>query len=77
MRYVDGQLARVGDLIQIDEQYRGRVIACIDTGEYMPGEESWEYLKVGMMVDTDFGGLVHYTPEFAEGLVLLERNPAS
>ncbi|KAB7771349.1 hypothetical protein [Xanthomonas maliensis] len=75
MRYADGQEARAGDLIQIDSRYRGTVIACMDSADYLPGQESWAYLGSGIMVDTDFAGLVHYDQETAatEELVLLQR----
>lgn len=41
-------------------QYRGIVIAAIDDRSYLPGGEDREYLGCGAMIDTDFGGLVHY-----------------
>jgi len=45
----------------------------MDTGKYLPGEEGWAYLGEGIMVNTDFAGLMHYTPETAEDFALLER----
>nr|AVN57660.1 hypothetical protein [uncultured bacterium] len=73
MRYSDGNESHAGDVVQIDVKYRGTVVACIDSGEYLPGQESWVYLKQGIMVNTDFGGLVHYTSEAKDELVLLHR----
>ncbi|MBN6102099.1 hypothetical protein JR064_07970 [Xanthomonas sp. CFBP 8703] len=73
MKYADGTDIEVGDTIRIDGAYRGRVIASMDTNEYLPGEDSWAYLGAGIMVDTDFAGLVHYTTETAEDFVLIER----
>ncbi len=73
MRYTDGQLIAPGDTVQIDGQYRGRVIACMDTNSYLPGAEDWAYLATGIMVDTDFGGLVHYTDAHSDELVLIAR----
>jgi hypothetical protein len=73
MKYADGSAIRPGDLVRIDGQYQGRVIASMDTGEYLPGEEEWAYLAVGIMVDTDFGGLVHHTDETADTFELLAR----
>jgi hypothetical protein len=73
MKYEDGTDIEPGDVVQIDTQYRGRVIASMDTNEYLPGEEGWAYLGAGIMVDTDFGGLVHYTAETADYLVLIQR----
>jgi len=65
--YADGQVMEPGDVVRIATKYTGRVIASMDTGRYLPGEESWAYLGCGAMIDTDFGGLVHYTQETAEG----------
>jgi hypothetical protein len=73
MKYADGTEIEVGDLIEIDAEYRGRVIASMDTGKYAPGSESWAYLETGIMVETDFAGLVHYTAETAEDFVLIAR----
>lgn len=46
--------------MRIDAKYQGRVLASMDTGKYLPGHEGWAYLGEGIMVDTDFAGLVHY-----------------
>lgn len=73
MKYADGTDIGPGDIIQIDVDYRGRVIASMDTGEYLPGEDRWAYLGAGIMVDTDFGGPVHYTSETAGDFVLIRR----
>ena len=45
----------------------------MDTGRYLAGAEDWAYLREGITIDTDFGGLVHYTTDVAEDFVLLER----
>jgi hypothetical protein len=73
MRYADNNDAKAGDIVQIDVRYKGRVIACMDTLDFLPGAEHWAELKVGIMVDTDFGGLVHYTPEATDELILIRR----
>jgi hypothetical protein len=77
MKYADGTDIKPGDVIQIDVKYRGQVIASMDTSEYLPGEDRWAYLVVGIMVDTDFGGLVHYTAETADDFVLIQRRAAA
>jgi len=74
MKYQDGVDIKPGDIIEIDLVYRGRVIASMDTNEYLPGADGWAYLGTGIMVDTDFGGLVHYTAEAADNFVLLQRS---
>lgn len=71
MRYASGDLICVGDLVMVDGG-RGRVVASMDTSEYAPGAESWSYLLNGVIVDTDFGGLVHYTS--ADSLAFLSRS---
>lgn len=72
VKYSDGQRVLAGDVVQIAGQYHGLVIAAIDDKSYLPGGEDWEYLQSGAMIDTDFGGLVHY-PEDDEELVLVRR----
>jgi hypothetical protein len=77
MKLLNGTDIEPGDLIQIDTKYRGRVVASVDTGRYLAGEEGWSYLKVGIMVDTDFGGLVRYTADTADAFLLIERAPTA
>ena len=75
MKYSDGNEARLGDVIAIDGSYHGTVVACIDRAEYTeqhPGEQ-WSYLGKGIMVNTDFGGLVHYTSATQEHFALVSR----
>ncbi len=74
MRYLDGNEAAFGDVVSIDGTYRGIVICCIDAGTSSPNFDQWGYLGVGIMVDTDFGGLVHYTEAAGDGLTLIERS---
>ena len=74
MNYSDGSPIQPGDHVRIDGQYRGRVVASMDTSRYLPGHESWAYLGTGIMVDTDFAGLVHYTETATDTLELLSRS---
>jgi len=76
MKYADGTKIEPGDQIRIDVVYSGRVIASMDTNKYLVGQERWAYLGEGIMVDTDFGGLVHYTSETADNFVLVSREQA-
>jgi hypothetical protein len=73
MKYADGTVIEPGDIVQIDSIYRGRVLASMDTGKYLPGWENWSYLGAGIMVDTDFGGLIHYTGDVVDELALVQR----
>jgi hypothetical protein len=72
MKYKNGQQVLAGDVVQIDGRYHGVVIAAIDDKSYLPGNEDWEYLCTGAMIDTDFAGLVHY-PHDDDELVLVRR----
>ena len=53
----------------ISGKYHGIVVADIDGDGYSEStpKEQWSYLGSGEMVDTDFGGLVHYQQEDMEG----------
>lgn len=74
MKYGDGRVVRAGDIVQIDGLYRGVVVAAIEDKSYLPGyeEREWGYLESGALVDTNFAGLVHYSHN-DEQLVLLSR----
>mgnify|MGYP003585238720 FL=1 len=73
MKYKNGDDIRPGDKVAIGGQARGTVVASMDTQEYLPGAECWAYLARGVMIDTDFGGLVHYTASSVEELTLMGR----
>lgn len=77
MKFADGTDIKPGDIVQIAAAHRGRVVASMDTNEYLPGEDSWAYLKTGIMVDTDFGGFVHYTSESSDDFVLIQHGAAT
>lgn len=75
MKYSDGNEAKIGDSVAIDEHCRGVVIALIDTKEYGSeySKEQWGYLKEGILIDTDFGGIIHYLNATDEKIILLKR----
>jgi hypothetical protein len=73
VKYADGRVILAGDVVRIDGLYRGTVVAAIDDGSYLPGDESWEYLGSGTMIDTNFAGLVHYQQNDDEQLELIHR----
>ena len=62
MFYPSGDIVQVGDFIKIDIKYHGVILAVIDDGQYLDEctKDAWSYLKSGLLVNTDFGGLVHY-----------------
>lgn len=74
MRYENGSVIQPGDIVEIDGKYSGQVVASMDTSQYLPGEEAWAYLAEGIMVMTNFAGLVHYTSQATDRLVLKARN---
>jgi hypothetical protein len=75
MWYTDGNEAMLGDTVAIDVKYRGVVVGVIEKSQYANGfpAEQWDYLKKGILVDTDFGGLVHYPDAENEELSLVAR----
>lgn len=75
MRYADGNDARIGGVIAIGGKHRGTVVACIDRGEFSDGYPAaqWSYLGKGILVDTDFGGIVPYLDENADDMMLVRR----
>jgi hypothetical protein len=76
VRYRDGQDVRAGDVVELYGKHRGTVVGCIPTKDYLEphSHEQWGYLGDGVMVDTDFGGLVHFTGVETDGdIVLLNR----
>jgi hypothetical protein len=77
LNYADGLAVEPGDLVLVGGTDRGRVVASIDTGKHLPGHDGWAYLRQGIMVDTDFAGLVHYTAQTIGTIALLERKSAS
>ncbi|CAH0535395.1 hypothetical protein VST7929_02968 [Vibrio stylophorae] len=78
MKYTDGNQSKLGDSVQIDDKYFGVVVVDVDAGEYSKPypKEVWSYLSSGILVDTDFGGLVHYVQDTltVEKMVLIKRH---
>jgi hypothetical protein len=62
MRYHDGQPIHVGDVVTIDVRHEGLVVACIEDGIFLHPQtkEQWTHLHDGVLIDTSFGGLIHY-----------------
>ena len=65
MKYADGTAIKRGDRVRIAGKHRGVVVADIDGAAYLESypKEQWTYLGSGVLIDTDFGGLVHYQQE--------------
>lgn len=77
MKYKDGTNIKVGDKVIISEKYYGVVVADID-GAKRTGtinKEPWGVLEHGIIIDTDFGGLVHYKQsDLAHETITLKRD---
>jgi hypothetical protein len=74
MRYADGNEAKVGTRSLSMRSIAASWSLNIDGGEFSERYASgWGYLKSGILVDTDFGGLVHYPTSEHEHIVLIER----
>ncbi len=63
MKYLDGTEIQLGDTIELSNGEEGIVVLSIDTDEYSPSfpKKDWEYLKEGIMVETNNGALIHYS----------------
>ena len=63
MNYLDGNTAKIGDIVEIKGGYYGEVVCNIESGEYSPSftRNEWSYLNNGLLLNTNFAGLVHYT----------------
>lgn len=74
MKYPDGKEVKVGDKVKLWEGCDGIVVASIDTGEFSTAypEKDWEYLKAGVLINSDKAGLIHYL-EPEKSLELIER----
>ncbi len=75
MIYADGNEARLGDVVAIDTGFSGVVVASIDNAQYsreFPAAK-WAHLGQGVLMDTDFAGLVHYQASSPEHMVLVRR----
>jgi hypothetical protein len=73
MKYRNGHDIRLGGVVSFDSRYRGTVVASMDTQKYLPGAEHRAYHEQAVMVDSDFGGMVHHTAASTDELILLER----
>ncbi|MGJ5151347.1 hypothetical protein [Bradyrhizobium sp. SZCCHNRI1058] len=73
MRYHDGQLAQLGDVVSLAGMV-GKVVCSIDAGQYSDDypEQAWAYLQTGVMIDWDRQGLTHYERPEA-GMMLVGR----
>ncbi len=75
MVYADGNEAMLGDVVAIDASFSGVVVASIDNAQYSKDfpAAKWAHLGEGVLMDTDFAGLVHYQAASPEHIVLVRR----
>ena len=78
MHYRDGQRICVGDIVAIGRSHTGTVVGCIEEALYLPPHtaEQWGYLDHGVLIDTSFGGVVHYPDQnslASETMMLVKR----
>lgn len=57
---------KLGDIVNIDDVWSGRVVCIIEDGEFEKSYESFNYLLNGFMVETKEMGLIHYSTEDEE-----------
>jgi hypothetical protein len=74
MNYADGQLAKLGDRVQLWVGCKGIIVCSIDTREYSEAypEDEWGHLGQGVVIGSDAAGLVHII-EPDEDLLFLGR----
>lgn len=79
MNYANGTQVQMGDQVKIAGQYAGTVVADIDSGRFSPAypAEQWGYLRTGILVNTVFGGLLHYPPGHRDTVTLIQRRSAA
>lgn len=62
MKYTNGEIVRLGDLVKLEPNLTGTVVCSVDTAEYnreYPKEQWMSYLTKGILVKTNEIGLVH------------------
>jgi hypothetical protein len=74
MNYENGKKVCLWDRVRIGGEGRGIVVFSVDDDQYSSlfPKEQWSYLQQGVMIDTTFGGLMHYR-EKDEDLELISR----
>lgn len=74
MNYENGEKVCLWDRVRVGGDDKGIVVCSIDDEQFSQlfPKEQWSYLQTGIMIDTTYGGLVHY-PEKDEDLELISR----
>ncbi len=68
MEYPLSERVQLGDQVLIDSSHKGVVVANIEDKEFSEAypAKDWAHLEKGVLIDTDFGGLIHYDKEALE-----------
>ena len=72
--YVTGETVCLGDIVELDGR-PGRIVACIDAGQYSTGfaEKQWAYLQTGVLWEGSDGGVVHMPSPLDADAVFIRR----
>ncbi|ACV27811.1 hypothetical protein [Kangiella koreensis] len=75
MEYAHGKVLKIGDFVEWSDGVRGTVVCNISGSIYsdMYKQKDWEYLKTGILVDSEESGLIHYV-ELKEVKLLRPRS---
>lgn len=75
MKYKSGEVAKIGDVVQLWEGNLGEVVCSIDTNEYSEDYtfNEWSYLKEGVLIMSDSAGLI-YKASSDDDLKLIKRS---
>ena len=78
MKYSDGRVAMVGDIVRLGEDHDGVVVCSVDDGVYTTDHprKAWDFLGRGVLVRFPKYGLIHYE-EAEPDLELVSRAAAS
>ena len=76
MNYPDGTKVMLHDRVRLWPGCTGTVVSSIDDEQYSAQypKEEWEYMKKGVLIDSDQAGLIHYV-EPEPSLELIARSP--
>ncbi|BET58877.1 MULTISPECIES: hypothetical protein [Geobacter] len=74
MNYSNGEKVCMWDRVKLGGENKGIVVFSADDDQYnsLFPKEQWAYMEHGVMIDTTFGGLVHYSAK-NEDLELTSR----
>jgi len=77
MNYATGESIKLGDRVNLRNDFGGIVVCMIDSGEYSMAypEAQWSYLKKGVLISFPMYGLIHYEETVEPSVRLIARSP--